>query len=296
MSPWASGVSVLPPSLVKSCLYCLRYTSTIPTEPFFNYVSRRQVLSLITKRVLIHIAQSLSHVWLFCNTTEQAGEEVPDKAPPERQKQSGRVGGMEPGSRLLCPWSFSGKNTGVGCRFLLQGIFPTQRSILSLLHLLHWQADALPWVTPGKPLYSHYKVRANSFIPLWLYNPSKQKQMITMDWENWQNSDMYGPSGPKSKNTVPVCVWDSLPSEAPGKPPADSLYIVPAGNALMMDKISKQWGRSETMTMTATIRTATETTTSAQPHWWQPARHCKEHARNPQANSMRKAPSVVPML
>ena len=27
---------------------------------------------------------------------EQAGEEVPDKAPPERQKQSGRVGGMEP--------------------------------------------------------------------------------------------------------------------------------------------------------------------------------------------------------
>ena len=30
--------------------------------------------------------------------------------------------------RLLCPWDFSGKNTGVGCRFLPQGIIPTQRS------------------------------------------------------------------------------------------------------------------------------------------------------------------------
>ena len=26
--------------------------------------------------------------------------------------------------RLLCPWDFPGKNTGVGCYFLLQGIFP----------------------------------------------------------------------------------------------------------------------------------------------------------------------------
>ena len=29
--------------------------------------------------------------------------------------------------RLLCPWGFFlGKNTGVGCHFLLQGIFLTQ--------------------------------------------------------------------------------------------------------------------------------------------------------------------------
>ena len=27
----------------------------------------------------------------------------------------------------LCPWDSPGKNTGVGCHFLLQGIFPTQR-------------------------------------------------------------------------------------------------------------------------------------------------------------------------
>ena len=31
-------------------------------------------------------------------------------------------------ARLLCPWNFLGKNTGVGCHFLLYGIFPTQGS------------------------------------------------------------------------------------------------------------------------------------------------------------------------
>ena len=31
-------------------------------------------------------------------------------------------------SRLLCPWDFPGNNTGVGCHFFLQGIFPTQGS------------------------------------------------------------------------------------------------------------------------------------------------------------------------
>ena len=28
--------------------------------------------------------------------------------------------------RLFCPWVFPGKNTGVGCHFLLQEIIPTQ--------------------------------------------------------------------------------------------------------------------------------------------------------------------------
>ena len=36
-----------------------------------------------------------------------------------------RPNGLYP-YRLLCPWDFPGKNTGMGYRFLLQGIFPTQ--------------------------------------------------------------------------------------------------------------------------------------------------------------------------
>ena len=38
---------------------------------------------------------------------------------------------------LLRPWDFPGKNSGVGCHFLLQGIFPTQRPNPGLLCLLH---------------------------------------------------------------------------------------------------------------------------------------------------------------
>ena len=41
--------------------------------------------------------------------------------------------GLQP-TRLLCPWDFPGKGTGVGCHFLLQGIFPTQESNPGLLH------------------------------------------------------------------------------------------------------------------------------------------------------------------
>ena len=53
--------------------------------------------------------------------------------------------------QVLCPWGFPGKDTGVGCHLLLQGIFPTQGlnlCLLHLLHFLHWQADSLTTVSP----------------------------------------------------------------------------------------------------------------------------------------------------
>ena len=56
-------------------------------------------------------------------------------------------------TRLLCPWNFPDKNTGVGCHFLLQGIFPIQGLNLGLLRLLHWQADSFTTVPPGKPIW-----------------------------------------------------------------------------------------------------------------------------------------------
>ena len=52
-----------------------------------------------------------------------------------------------PGSS--CPWDSPGKNTGVGCHFLLQGIFPSQGSNPGILHLLHWQVGSLPLLPPG---------------------------------------------------------------------------------------------------------------------------------------------------
>ena len=58
--------------------------------------------------------------------------------------------GFQPAS-LHCPWDSPGTNTGVGCHALLQGIFLTQGSNRSLLHLLHRQVGSLPLVPPGKP-------------------------------------------------------------------------------------------------------------------------------------------------
>ena len=49
--------------------------------------------------------------------------------------------------RLLCPWDSPGKDTGVDCSALREGIFPTQGLNPCLLCPLHWQAGSLP---PGK--------------------------------------------------------------------------------------------------------------------------------------------------
>ena len=45
------------------------------------------------------------------------------------------------------PWDSVGKNTGVGCHFLLQGIFLTQGSYLSLLWLLYCRRIPYHWAT-----------------------------------------------------------------------------------------------------------------------------------------------------
>ena len=64
-----------------------------------------------------------------------------------------------------CPSDFSvhgdfpGKNTGVGCHFLLQGIFLTQGANP---HLLHWQVDSLPLSHQGSPKYITYIMPFNS--------------------------------------------------------------------------------------------------------------------------------------
>ena len=62
---------------------------------------------------------------------------------------------------LLCPWNSPGKNTGVGCYFFLQQIFPTKGLNPSLLGLLHLQVGSLLLVPPGRPhvmyLFFHNK-------------------------------------------------------------------------------------------------------------------------------------------
>ena len=52
--------------------------------------------------------------------------------------------------QVALPWDSPGKNIGVGCPALLQGIFPTQASNPCLLCLLHWQAGSFPLAPPRK--------------------------------------------------------------------------------------------------------------------------------------------------
>ena len=64
-----------------------------------------------------------------------------------------RPQGPQP-TRLLCPWDFPGKDAGVGCRFLLQGLFPAQGSSSRFLRLLHRQADSLSLCRLGNAISS----------------------------------------------------------------------------------------------------------------------------------------------
>ena len=59
----------------------------------------------------------------------------------------------------------TGKNTGVGCHALLQGIFPTQGSNQSFLYLLHWQMGSLPLAQPGKPQDCYQGSKFFTFFP-----------------------------------------------------------------------------------------------------------------------------------
>ena len=68
--------------------------------------------------------------------------------------------------RLLCPWNFPGKSSGVGCHFLLQRIFPTQGWKLHLLYLLYWQVDFLSVYHMGSPyIYGHTNLPWPSLSP-----------------------------------------------------------------------------------------------------------------------------------
>ena len=91
----------------------------------------RQLLALVCK----HLCAVLSAV-LSCSV-------VPESLQPHGLYSA----------RLLCPWDSLGKNAGVGCHGLLQGIFQTQGSNQ---HLLHWQVGSLPLVPPGKSIYVNY--------------------------------------------------------------------------------------------------------------------------------------------
>ena len=102
--------------------------------------------------------------------------------------------------------SIPGKNTAVGCHFLLQGIFLTLRSNP---RLLHWQADSLPSEPPGKPpARCSVGLKQQRFILSQFWSPKS----ISLCW-NW--SVYSGGSRGKSVSCLfllPVVFWLVTPS------------------------------------------------------------------------------------
>ena len=60
--------------------------------------------------------------------------------------------------QFLCSRDFPGKNTGVGCHFLLQRIFLTQGLKLNLLYLLHSRQILYPLCHQGNPLFAYIRM------------------------------------------------------------------------------------------------------------------------------------------
>ena len=65
-------------------------------------------------------------------------------------------------ARLPCPWDFPGKNNGVGCHFLLQGIFSNHG-----LNVFPTMVDSLSPSHPGSPSQTFVVVQLFSHV--WLF-------------------------------------------------------------------------------------------------------------------------------
>ena len=89
-------------------------------------------------------------------------------------------------------WDFPGKNIGVGCRALLQGIFPTQGSSLHLLRLLHWHTGSFPLAWPGKPKF--LRIIPNSPLSHHYQKKRERERCLKKKWRN-----------PKK-----VCLWVNI--------------------------------------------------------------------------------------
>ena len=120
--PWADGTGRLLNQLLQNIRLCNHSQS-----PIFVEMQGFKIYN-IKRRSACSVTQSCPTFWN-----------------PMVSKQS-----LLP-ARLLCPGDFPGKNTGMGCHFLLQGIFPIQGSNPLLLCHLHCRQILYHWDTRKSP-------------------------------------------------------------------------------------------------------------------------------------------------
>ena len=104
---------------------------------------------------LSRLPMDVQHSLLLCKKSPQVTRryafnvDVHARPVTSVMSDSLRPRGLQP-ARLLCPQDSPGKNTGVGCHFLLQGIFLTQGSNTHLLCLLALAGRFFTTKPPGK--------------------------------------------------------------------------------------------------------------------------------------------------
>ena len=121
---------------VKHCAAAAKSLQSCPTlcDPIDSSPPGTPVPGILQAITLEWVAISSSNAWKW--KVKSLSRSV--------MSDSSRPHGLQP-TRLLHPWDFPGKSTGVGCHCLLQKIFPNQ-GLNS--HLLHWQADSFYyWAT-----------------------------------------------------------------------------------------------------------------------------------------------------
>ena len=89
--------------------------------------------------------------------------------------------------RLLYPWNFPDKNTGEGCHFLLQGIFPKQGSNSCLPHLLYYRQILNQWTTrEARWIFIERLFHARDYATCWRSN-SNQSRHSPYSWGGFRH-------------------------------------------------------------------------------------------------------------
>ena len=117
------------------------------------------------------------------------------------------------------PWDFPGKSTGVGCHFLLQGVFPTQGWNLGLPHCrqmlyhLSYQRSHVTYVRPPKRSYG-----------LWV-SKGTQSTSATQTGGNWKNKQSNSFSIFSFDLLVPSCLQPNQRLEVKGSQFTQSIKV-----------------------------------------------------------------------
>ena len=107
-------------------------------------------------------------------------------------------------ARLMHPWDSPGKNPGVGCYALLQGIFPTQGLILCLLHcrqIFFFFKLLSPQGSPPTPSFQSVKWINSSLRATSLHTGSRPSHLVVFlgirtVWELYRSRTKSLPSKP----------------------------------------------------------------------------------------------------